>query len=73
MGWGICLHWAAVAERNGWKVGIADAVPIRHDLRPPARDYDRGEAQAAARELLSTHEHINWRAAADAFARFRGF
>jgi hypothetical protein len=61
MGWGACLHWAAVAERRGWKLGIADAVPVRHDLRPPASGYDRAAAREAAAALLREREHIDWR------------
>ena len=71
MGWGVCLHWAAVAEREGWNVGIADAVPVRHDLRPPALGYDREEARAAARELLGAREHIGWRQADAVLASYR--
>jgi hypothetical protein len=71
MGWGICLHWAAEARRRGWRIGIADAVPVRHDLRPPAASYDRGEARAAAAELLRTREHIGWREADQVLERYR--
>lgn len=71
MGWGICLHWAAVAKREGWRIGIADAVPARHDLRPPAQSYGRGAAAAAANELLSTREHIGWREADEVLATHR--
>jgi hypothetical protein len=71
MGWGICLHWAALAEREGWNVGIADAVPVRHEIRPPALSYDREKAQAAARELLGSREHIGWREADAVLARYR--
>jgi hypothetical protein len=71
MGWGICLHWAAVAERRGWKLGIADAVPVRHDLRPPAADYDRAAAGAAALELLRDREHLDWRRAGSVLASYR--
>jgi hypothetical protein len=59
MGWGLCLHWAAVARSEGWKVGVVDAVPIRNEARPPAADYDRGEAKRAAAELLASSEHIS--------------
>jgi hypothetical protein len=59
MGWGLCLHWAAVARREGWKVGVVDAVPIRNESRPPAADYDRGEAKRAAAELLASSDHIS--------------
>jgi hypothetical protein len=71
MGWGICLHWAAVAARSGWRVGIADAVPARHDVRPPARGYDREEARAGAAELLRGREHIGWREAETVLATYR--
>ncbi len=59
MGWGLCLHWAAVARREGWKVGVVDAVPIRNESRPPAAGYDRREAKRAAAELLASSEHIS--------------
>ena len=71
MGWGVCLHWAALAKRHGWKLAIADAVPVRHDLRPPASGYDRGAAHAAAAELLRTREHIGWREAGTVLATYR--
>ena len=71
MGWGVCLHWAAVAERRGWKLGVADAVPVRHDLRSPASGYDRAAAVEAARELLREREHIDWRRADAVLASHR--
>lgn len=58
MGWGLCLHWGAVARRLGWKVGVVDAVPVRNEARAPAASYDRSEAQAAAAELLGSRAHI---------------
>jgi hypothetical protein len=58
MGWGLCLHWGALARRNGWKLGVVDAVPVRNESRPPAASYDRTDAKAAAAELLASHEHI---------------
>ncbi|MGI8633290.1 MAG: hypothetical protein ACR2NA_12210, partial [Solirubrobacterales bacterium] len=30
MGWGLDAHWAAVARERGWRVGVVDAVPVRH-------------------------------------------
>jgi hypothetical protein len=71
MGWGACLHWAAVAERHGWRLGIADAVPVRHDLRPPASGYDRAAAREAAAALLREREHIDWRDADQVLASQR--
>ena len=37
--WGLDYFWGAVAARRGWKIGVVDAVPIRH-LRPVAGSYD---------------------------------
>lgn len=58
MGWGLCLIWAAVARRQGWRLGIVDAVPVRNEARPPAAGYDHASAKAAAAELLRGSEHI---------------
>jgi hypothetical protein len=63
MGWGVDLHWAAVAARLGWRLGVADAVPVRHDLRPTAAGYDTEAAREGAARLLATREHIGWRQA----------
>ena len=30
MGWGLELHWAALARERGWPIGVIDAVPVRH-------------------------------------------
>jgi hypothetical protein len=46
-------------------------VPVRHDIRPPALSYDREKAQAAARELLGSREHIGWRQADAVLASYR--
>ena len=58
MGWGLCLLWGATARREGWKLGVVDAVPVRNESRPPAASYDRDEARTAAAALLSSHEHL---------------
>jgi hypothetical protein len=59
MGWGLCLHWAAVAKREGWRVGVVDAVPVRHESRPPAAHYDRAAAKREAAELLASSDHLD--------------
>ena len=50
--WGLDFFWADVAKRNGWKIGVVDAVPIRH-LRPVGRSYDGSAARAEAVEFLT--------------------
>jgi hypothetical protein len=52
VGWGLDLHWSAIAEREGWRVGVVDATPIRHGLRVTASSYDRGDAVTEARRFL---------------------
>jgi hypothetical protein len=52
-GWGLDLHWSAVAQRHGWRMGIVDATPIRHGLRLIASSYDRKDAIAEARDFLA--------------------
>ena len=60
MGWGVDLHWAAVAQRRGWRVGVVDAVPVRHDTRPTASTYRWQDAIAVAHEFLARHEHLRY-------------
>ncbi|MGI8904291.1 MAG: hypothetical protein ACR2IP_11695 [Solirubrobacteraceae bacterium] len=52
-GWGLDAHWSAVALRRGWRLGVIDATPIRHALRPIAASYDRQAAIAEARGFLA--------------------
>jgi GT2 family glycosyltransferase len=52
VGWGLDLHWSAVAQREGWRIGVVDATPIRHGLRLTASSYDRGDAVDEARRFL---------------------
>jgi GT2 family glycosyltransferase len=53
MGWGLDAHWAAVAARHGWRLGIVDALPVDHTAAPAGSGYDRGPALDAARALLA--------------------
>jgi hypothetical protein len=48
MGWGLDLHWGGLGRDRGWRLGVVDAVPIRHEARVTASGYDR---QAAVEEL----------------------
>src|SRR5204862_352024 len=52
MGWGLDLHWAALARERGWRMGVVDAVAIAHRARPAGVGYDREGAVAEAREFL---------------------
>jgi hypothetical protein len=52
-GWGLDLHWAAVAADRGWKLGIVDALPIRHETSPVATAYAHADAIAEAQQFLA--------------------
>jgi hypothetical protein len=60
MGWGLDVLWHDLG-RDGCRLGIVDAVTIRH-LAPPGDDYDRGpererlNAVLRARKLRSVRE-----------------
>jgi hypothetical protein len=67
VGWGLDLHWSAVALQHGWRTGVIDATPIGHGLRLIAASYDRGAAVAEARRFLDGRPYIK---AADAQRTF---
>jgi hypothetical protein len=56
-GWGLDLHWSAVAQARGWREGIIDATPVRHGLRRIASSYDRSDAVAETRSFLASRPY----------------
>jgi GT2 family glycosyltransferase len=58
MGWGLDVHWAALARANGWRIGVVDAVAVRHGLQPAAGGYSRDEAVAEARDFLASRPYV---------------
>ncbi len=58
MGWGLDAHWSAVARDRGWPIGVVDATPIGHTIRPAASDYPRETAAAEARRFLDGRPYI---------------
>jgi GT2 family glycosyltransferase len=57
MGWGLDVHWGAVAQEHGWPVGVVDATPIRHTA--PAGDaYGRNVPIAEARAFLQERPYV---------------
>ena len=63
MGWGLDLHWAAVAREQGWRCGVVDAVAIGHRIAPAGAGYAREEAIAEARRFLDARPYLNAREA----------
>jgi hypothetical protein len=63
MGWGLDLHWGAVAQERGWRLGIVDALPVRHEWRPVGGAYSTQDAVVEAQRFLAGRPYIQ---AADA-------
>lgn len=64
-GWGLDLHWAAVARERGWKLGIVDALPVRHEHAPVAGAYSSRDAIAEARAFLAERPFLTSAAAGE--------
>jgi hypothetical protein len=62
-GWGLDLAWAATAAERGWRLGIADALPVRHDAATVGSAYPAAAAIEEARAFLSTHPYLSSAAA----------
>ena len=63
MGWGLDVHWAALARAQGWRCGVIDAVAIAHRVAPAAAGYGRGAAIAEARSFLAERPYLSAREA----------
>ena len=57
-GWGLDSHWAALAREHGWRIGVVDATPIRHVMRPIADCYRRADAIAEAQAFLADRPYV---------------
>jgi hypothetical protein len=72
-GWGLELHWSAIARERGWREGVVDATPIRHGLRRVASSYAHADAIAEARAFLADRPHTTADEAQRALAEHRGW
>ena len=57
-GWGLDLHWSALAARHRWPIGVIDATPIAHRLRPVASTYPRAAAITEAQHFLRDRAYL---------------
>ena len=57
-GWGLDLHWAAVAAERGWRLGVVDALPVRHELGVVAAAYAREDAVEEAARFLAERPYL---------------
>jgi hypothetical protein len=51
-GWGLDLHWAALAAERGWRLGVIDALPVKHERSPVGTAYSHDAAIAEAQSFL---------------------
>ena len=70
-GWGLELHWAALAGERGWRLGIVDALPVRHELAAVASHYAHADAVAEGRRFLADRPHLTSAAVRDPVAVHR--
>ena len=47
-----------MAAARGWPVGVVDATPVRHALRPAATTYPRDAAVEEARDFLRDRPYL---------------
>jgi hypothetical protein len=64
-GWGLDLHWGAVAEERGWRLGVVDALPVRHEQTAVAASYSSDDAIEEARRFLTGRPFVDSRRAAE--------
>ncbi|MEA2466724.1 MAG: hypothetical protein QOJ57_850, partial [Thermoleophilaceae bacterium] len=70
-GWGLDLAWAAAALENGWRLGIADALAVRHETGTVGSAYSPEAAVEEAREFLSTRPYLSSAAAQETLVTHR--
>lgn len=58
-GWGLDNHWGALAKREGWRLGVVDALPVRHEWQRVATTYTHEDAKAEARAFLTGREFVD--------------
>jgi hypothetical protein len=57
-GWGLDLHWSALAAERGWRLGIVDALAVRHEQSPVATAYAHKDAIEEAQRFLTGREFV---------------
>jgi len=57
-GWGLDLHWAALAAERGWRLGVVDATPVRHEAATVGSAYPTADARAEAARFLADRSYL---------------
>ncbi len=58
MGWGVDFIWPVLMEQAKLKMGIIDATPIAHKLRPPVQTYNYSDAVNQMHAYLADKPHL---------------
>ncbi|HEV2753694.1 MAG TPA: glycosyltransferase [Solirubrobacteraceae bacterium] len=59
MGWGLDAHWAAHARDRGWRMGVVDSLPVRHEGRAVAATYPSAAAIEEGRRFLADRPYVS--------------
>ena len=70
-GWGLDLHWAALAGRHGWRLGVVDALPVRHESALVGATYSRDDAVEEAARFLTDRPYLPSARAGEVLATHR--
>jgi hypothetical protein len=70
-GWGLDLHWAALAAERGWRLGVIDATPVRHETATVGSSYVTEDAQAEAAGFLADRPYLPAARAGEVLATHR--
>jgi hypothetical protein len=57
-GWGLDNHWGALARERGWRLGILDSLPVRHESQKVATTYTHAEAIEEGRRFLAGKPYV---------------
>jgi hypothetical protein len=57
-GWGLDNHWAALGREHGWRLGVVDALPVRHEWQHIASSYTHAEAKEEGARFLSGKPYV---------------
>ncbi len=57
-GWGLDNHWGALARERGWRLGILDSLPVRHEAQKVATAYTHAEAIEEGRRFLAGRPYL---------------
>jgi hypothetical protein len=70
-GWGLDLAWGAIARERGWRTGIVDVLPVRHERAPVAASYSSDEAIDEAQRFLADRAYITSKEAQETLTTHR--